>query len=183
MTRRRNLSPEEAALWRKVTRDVARYRSQKPQTQKIVSTPQEQRRAPLKRRANPLAAHEPAGVRSPSANDLSSAGDPRLDRLAGRGRIEIDAVLDLHGHTQVTARRVLHQFIAEGYARGARCLLVVTGIGGGVNKTSATIGKGILRASFSDWINEDQIRPYVSRTARAHQRHGGAGAFYVFLKK
>lgn len=184
--RRRALSPEEEALWRKATRDVALYRRQGPAAETVVSEASPSR-GPLKKRAR-QGLKQPAARQEaqPAPVDRLGSGDPRFDRLAGRGRLEIDAVLDLHGHTQATARTALHRFIAAGHASGARCLLVITGKGAGEAQSSAGrsgAGRGVLRARFSDWINEEAVRPLVSRAARAHQRHGGAGAFYVFLKR
>lgn len=186
MSRRRKLSPEEEALWRKATRDVARYASHQQAKESIVSDSKAVSAAPPKRpggTAVPL--KTPCGGGPAKPADLFSSGDPRLDRLAGRGRLEIDAVLDLHGHRQETARTTLHRFVSAGYARGARCLLVITGKGGPENPQGGapSIGRGVLRSRFRDWISEEAVRGFVSRAARAHQRHGGDGAFYVFLKR
>ena len=182
MTRRRKLSPEEEALWRKATRDVATYRAKRPAVEKLVSGPQglSEQRAKLR---TPTA-HAPLPpsplVSRPHAHPFV-AGDPGMDKLASRGRLPIDAVLDLHGHRQTTARAVLHGFIAQGYQRGARCLLVITGKGA-PGKAGAA-GQGVLRASFQDWLTEEPVRRLISRASPAHQRHGGGGAFYVFLKR
>ena len=216
MSRRRGLTPEEEALWRKVTRDVAPSRMKKPVPEMLVSPPKSMQKPSsgmgLARRhmgpeggpAGP-ASHGRPKPPSPRLEHPFASGDPRLEKLAGRGRLPIDATLDLHGHTQRTARPVLHQFIAEGYARGARCLLVITGkgapeftrgveaetggawngghsggMGGGMSGGS---GRGVLRARLAHWIGEDTVRKFVSRASPAHQRHGGGGAFYIFLKR
>ena len=196
MSRRRGLTPEEEALWRKATHNVAPYRHNKPLVERLVSgaqAPAPSTRKPppglLKPRqtAGSKPAHhaEPLPVRS---QHPFAAGDPRLDRLAGRGRLAIDAVLDLHGHSQRTAEAVLQRFVAEGHARGARCLLVITGKGAPdlsspARGWEARTGKGVLRARLADWIAEEPLRRFVTRASPAHQRHGGSGAFYLFLKK
>lgn len=200
MSRRRGLTPEEEALWRRAMRDVSPGRVVRPLKERLVSPPQSgQKPSPslaAGRRHGP--AGGPIGVSSPVSDparpDASlarraqhpfAAGDPRLDKLASRGRIPIDATLDLHGHTQRTARGVLHRFIAEGYARGARCLLVITGKGAPefTREVDRGAGKGVLRARLAHWIGEETVRKFVSRASPAHQRHGGAGAFYIFLKR
>lgn len=193
MSRRRGLTPDEEALWRRAMRDVAPFRSNKPATPRLVTPPKIEAKTPpglAPARRTPVSA--PAGglVRSPEPlprrfDHPFAAGDPRLDKLAARGRLAIDASLDLHGHTQRTARSALQRFIAEGHARGARCLLVITGKGApeiarGLDRGA---GSGVLRARLADWIGEEPVRKFVSRAAPAHQRHGGAGAFYVFLKR
>lgn len=196
MSRRRGLTPDEEALWRKATRDVVPAHAKKPRPEKLVSEPQLASKqsigvASKARRAAPKAvggtlAHKQGPLHRPQQQQHPfAAGDPRLDKLAARGRLPIDATLDLHGHTQRTARNVLHRFIAEGHARGARCLLVITGKGSGdlTRGLEKGVGRGVLRARLADWIGEEPVRKFVSRASRAHQRHGGAGAFYVFLKR
>jgi DNA-nicking Smr family endonuclease len=60
--------------------------------------------------------------------------------------------------------------------RGQRCVLVVTGKGG-VNH------RGVLRRMFPIWLTAPDIRPLIASYAPAHQRHGGMGAWYVFIKR
>jgi DNA-nicking Smr family endonuclease len=105
----------------------------------------------------------------------------------------VDAVLDLHGHTQRTAYGALLRFVTDAHAHGARCLLVITGkgapsISAGISEHSrgeklAGAGRGVLRSRFAGWLEEEPLRRLVSRASPAHQRHGGAGAFYIFLKR
>jgi DNA-nicking Smr family endonuclease len=95
-------------------------------------------------------------------------------RRIRRGQSEIDARLDLHGHTQDTAHRELVSFILREHAAGARCLLVITGKG--------RLGTGVLRARLFDWIADPDLRNMIAGYARAHPRHGGEGAVYLFLK-
>jgi DNA-nicking Smr family endonuclease len=91
-----------------------------------------------------------------------------------RGQHEIDARLDLHGHTQDTAHRELVEFLLRQAGQGARCVLVITGKG--------RLGVGILRSRLFDWIADPELRPFIAGYAEAHPRHGGAGATYVFLR-
>ncbi|WP_375201755.1 Smr/MutS family protein [Hyphococcus sp.] len=205
MTRRhfenRGLTPEEEALWRKAMRDVAAYGRKKPLAEKLVSGSQSGSQAVSKSAPGLL---KPRHITGQSAGPTPSrhaeplpsrtqhpfaAGDPRLDKLAGRGRLPIDAVLDLHGHTQRTAETTLRRFVMEAHSRGARCVLVITGkgapdlSGSGARGWEAPGGKGVLKARLSDWLADEPLRKLVSRASPAHQRHGGGGAFYLFLKR
>lgn len=193
MKRRRGLTPEEEALWRKAMRDVAPFRGKKPSLEALVSKAKETRPGndvgPIRRAPALGRAHAPTPL-SPRAEHPFAAGDPRLDRLAGRGRLAIDAVLDLHGHSQRTARGVLGRFVAEQHGKGARCLLVITGKGapslsfGGAEKSfDQGAGRGVLKARLHDWLAEEPLRKLISRASPAHPRHGGGGAFYIFLKR
>jgi len=106
--------------------------------------------------------------RSGPPEDLSN------QRRVRRGQSEIDARLDLHGHTQDTAHRELIEFILHESAFGSRCVLVITGKG--------RLGAGVLRARLFDWIGDPDLRPLIAGYARAHLRHGGDGATYIFLR-
>ncbi|MEP7209449.1 MAG: Smr/MutS family protein [Alphaproteobacteria bacterium] len=95
-------------------------------------------------------------------------------RPVRRGQLDVEARLDLHGHTQDTAFRELAGFLLTQRAIGARCVLVITGKG--------RLGSGVLRSRFFDWIGSAEIRPLLAGYSRAHVRHGGDGAFYLLLK-
>src|SRR5262249_19130878 len=92
-----------------------------------------------------------------------------------RGQAEIEAKLDLHGHTLGTALDELTAFLARQQGRGARVVLVITGKG--------RLGRGVLRERMLDWLSGIELAPYVSGWSPAHQRHGGEGAFYLTLRR
>ncbi|MBU6371861.1 MAG: Smr/MutS family protein [Alphaproteobacteria bacterium] len=95
-----------------------------------------------------------------------------------RGQVEIWGALDLHGLTQDQARAAVGRFVARAAADGARTVIVVTGKGGRFGG-----GEGVLKRRFPEWLAEPGVRAMVSGVSPAHPRHGGAGAFYVFLKR
>lgn len=92
-----------------------------------------------------------------------------------RGRLDIGATLDLHGHNQETGRRALARFLRAAQARGERTVIVVTGVG--------RRGEGVLRRRLPEWLAASDLRPLVTGLAQAHRTHGGEGAFYVFLRR
>ncbi|MEM1105326.1 MAG: Smr/MutS family protein [Pseudomonadota bacterium] len=96
-------------------------------------------------------------------------------RRVQRGQVDISARIDLHGMTQAEADRRLPQFVAAQRGQGARCILIITGKGRG--------GQGVLRRNFLAWLSQPSARAHVSAYAPAHARHGGGGAFYVFLRR
>lgn len=96
------------------------------------------------------------------------------DRGVRRGKVEIDSRLDLHGMTQVQAYKVLSTSIFRAAKRGERCLLVITGKGPRL--------EGVLRTQLPAWLSGAELRPMIATYAPAHARHGGAGAWYVFLR-
>jgi len=176
---RRKLSPGEHDLWRRTVRDVAPLR--RPNVDKtglptrpaggsagIAPLPHRPSAAPAQRRAQS------------TAPDVFSAGDPRFDRHASRGRLPIDATFDLHGHNQASARAALYGFLLEARQRGHRCVLVITGKG--AREIAGRKTGGVLQAKLRDWLMEDAFRQHIVRASAAHPRHGGSGAVYLFLK-
>lgn len=97
------------------------------------------------------------------------------EKRVRRGHVEVEASLDLHGYTQDTAFAALIRFLAAAHARNSRTVIVVTGQGRG--------GEGVLKKRFRDWIEARELKPIIAGYAQAHRMHGGAGAFYVFLKR
>lgn len=173
MSTKRKLTRDEREVWSHVTRGIVPYHAPAiaPAAPAHTTGLADERvvtpRAGLsQRRASPMSSKPSATI----------AGDPKLDRRAARGRLAIEATLDLHGFNQGAAHAALRQFLIHANSHHYRCVLVITG------KGAASSGSGILRRRFLEWINEHGMREMISRVAQAHQRHGGAGAFYVFLK-
>ncbi|MEQ1617409.1 MAG: Smr/MutS family protein [Terricaulis sp.] len=106
------------------------------------------------------------------------AGTPPQDRGAEkrvrRGRVEIAGALDLHGYTQASGRRALGRFLSASFERGDRVVIIITGVG--------KLGEGVLKKRLPEWLAGGELRTLVSGVASAHRSHGGAGAFYVFLR-
>jgi len=102
-----------------------------------------------------------------------AALDRRTRGRVARGRIDIDARLDLHGHTLERARPRLERFIAAAQADGASLVLVITGKG----------GSGALRREAPLWLSSPDLRALVIGFEEAAQNHGGAGALYVRIRR
>ena len=141
----------------------------------------------------------PAGPAVPRAPGLDLAGPavapvgrpaPGLDRRTAerirRGTREPEARVDLHGMTAERAHRALDRRIAEALARGHRLVLVITGKGGRraePDNPFARPGEGRLRREAPRWLRSGPHARHIVGIFEAHARHGGAGAFYVYLKR
>jgi DNA-nicking Smr family endonuclease len=112
--------------------------------------------------------------------------EPNLLRKLGRGRIGIDARIDLHGFRQSEAHAALTRFIHARSGRGDRTLLVITGKGGRVAQRDedllVSFEKGVLRAMLPLWLSGPDLAPLVAGWEVASRSHGGEGAYYVRLK-
>lgn len=138
---------------------------------------------PQKRRAGsaPGPTAKAAPARSKAQEPLSHGSRTGLDRRKAerlsRGKLPIEASLDLHGLRQADAHRRLESFLAEAHAAGKRCVLVVTGKG--LHKEEA----GVLRSAVPRWLNEAPNRARILSFDYAQQKHGGTGALYVLLRR
>ena len=158
----RQPSREERALWRAAMRGVAPLAE--PSSVPPVSPAAE---------SSPPRAKKP--VHSAVLDELTANAAPGLDRRSAerlrRGARRIEARLDLHGMTQAEAHGALEMFLARADAAEQRCVLVITGKG------------GVLRAGVPRWINEQPNRSRVLAFTPAQPRDGGAGAFYILLRR
>lgn len=101
-----------------------------------------------------------------------------------RGKIKPEATIDLHGLTLGQAQPALVQFILAASASGKRLVLVITGKG----KSSEDYGPiprqtGVLRHHVPRWLSIKPLAPLVLQVTTAHVKHGGGGAYYVYLKR
>jgi DNA-nicking Smr family endonuclease len=155
-----------AELWREVTRTV------RPLARSPDTAPPARLHAPANRAPTRVVApaHAP-----PPARTHAPPPDRSPEKRVRRGRLAVAGRLDLHGMTQAEAQQSLARFVAHHRADGARVVLVVTGKGG-----RAGMGDGILKQRLPEWLGA--LREHVSGFGGAHAKHGGGGAFYIFLR-
>jgi DNA-nicking Smr family endonuclease len=115
-----------------------------------------------------------------------------MKRKLGRGRMEIDARLDLHGKTKAAAHGILKSFLINAQSRGHRTVLVITGKGGqGIARHTLHSfdvihnqeRTGVLMRSVPQWLTEPDFRNLVIGFQPAHPKHGGGGALYVRVRR
>jgi DNA-nicking Smr family endonuclease len=113
--------------------------------------------------------------------------DKRLRQRFERGELPVEARIDLHGLTLANAERALSKFLRDGIAQQKRCLLVITGKGSarsGENEFEVMQkGRGVLRAWLPDYLRRGPWRDQILGVAPARKEMGGAGAFYVLLRR
>lgn len=122
----------------------------------------------------PRPAQPPRILKAGEAVDLDRSSAERLRR----GRMPIEARLDLHGLTREFAHRRLERFLDDSQRAERRCVLVITGKGAGKDGED-----GVLRRAVPRWLNESPNRPRILAFSTAQPRDGGSGALYVLLRK
>ena len=89
-----------------------------------------------------------------------------------------EAHIDLHGLNSEQAFSNLVGFFRSSYYKGVRVALVVTGRG-----LNSMNGVPVLRAKVQEWFTHEPFKRVVLAFCTAKQEDGGAGAFYVLLRK
>ena len=179
------VSDDDLALWKHVTRETeplkkrgAPKRGMAPERPVPEAKARDQVPGKAKRAAIRPAASAPAKPAAPELDHGRVAGVDR--RSAGRmkrGRLPVEATLDLHGHTQDEAHAALGAFLAAAEARALRCVLVITG------KGLTKVTGGVLRNQVPRWLNEPANRARILAFDYAQPRHGGLGALYVLMRR
>ena len=191
--KKRALTEEEQHLWNKVIKQVETIEAMpplviasapKPTKKPKVETPREIK--PFQIGAN--AKSKPAAPSSPSFVDRPNQTSPNMDRRNFqrllKGQLEIDATLDLHGLTADQARMHLQTFISNANRMGNRLLLIITGKGN--KKTVDEFNRpksGVLRSGVPEWLKSGPMSDAVLQVTQAHRKHGGGGAYYVYLRR
>lgn len=200
MARRRNLRPDELELWQAVAKTT------RPMHQRInrSSDPLEEPAAPAPAAPAPLHPMEAAklapveprllpfalGQRAkpaPRNTVVQPKADPVLmDAKAHgkmlRGKLAPEARIDLHGLTLSEAHPELIAFLLGAHTRGLRLVLVITGKGKQVYEPVPR-PIGALRHQVPHWLRLPPLSHVVLQVSEAHLKHGGSGAFYVYLRR
>lgn len=184
----RKLTSDEQTLWNRVVRQVERVESMD------FATPASGTRKPGKRQNTDApaptapASRRPPPNATPSFVDRPSQTSPNMDRRNFqrllKGKLDIDATLDLHGMTADVAQRRLNQFIRTANTMGHRLLLIITGKGKRADVDEFNRPRsGVLRTGVPEWLKTGPESDLVLQVTQAHPKHGGGGAYYVYLRR
>ena len=193
---RRKLNAEEKELWQRVAAKTERLHPQKQFDPEDFVTPTP---AP-KSRAKPVFEVLPARNVATSKNGRTSASlaptimdqvkampvqmDKKSFGQLKRGKLRPEGKLDLHGMTQDRAHPALTGFIMKAHAQGKRLVLVVTGKGKNRDDGGPIpVRFGVLRHQVPQWLSTPPLSGVVLQVSQAHLRHGGEGAYYVYLRR
>jgi DNA-nicking Smr family endonuclease len=191
MTRRpRGLRPDERELWTRVaaTTNPIHPSSSRP-LDPLRAPPKKPKVKPVEFRIGQASSQLPKGHDlAPTLEERLTTQPLRMDRRAHqqmtRGKFQPEARIDLHGMTQAEAHPELIRFILGAHGAGKRLVLVITGKGKQRLDTGPIPQRmGILRHQVPQWLAQPPLGSIVLQVAAAHQKHGGAGALYVYLRR
>jgi DNA-nicking Smr family endonuclease len=175
----RLLSDDELELWTAVTADVRPFRVRTSRRKKEAEPAEAQPRRYNSGRAEttPVKPEPPLRQRQ-GPSDI----DHRTRVKLRRGRLEVDAKLDLHGYRQAEAHRALIEFLRRAQAAGAKMAIIVTGKGQSVRRDDLE-QPGVLRRMTPIWLQAPGLRDVVASFGEASRHHGGEGALYVQIRR
>lgn len=192
MTKGRRPRKDEFELWLRVAKSATPLH---PKRQSEVVIPaataptddQETVIRGLPKKLNPSRNNPPHNFAPPLQEAIQNA-PLRMDKKAfnhlNRGRLDPEAKLDLHGMTLERAHPALTSFVLKQFASGKRLVLVITGKGKSRDDGGPVpVRHGVLKHQVPQWLAIPPLSNVVLQVVQAHQKHGGGGAYYVYLKR
>lgn len=203
MSRRRTLHPEEEALWQAVARSARPLHPKakgflrgiesvthphpptpdpKPRDLEVPKSWLEPFR--LGQKARSTQGHEIAPSLGEGLRAAPLQMDAKLHGRMVRGKVTPEARIDLHGMTLAEAHPELIRFILRAQSEGIRLALVITGKGKrGDDSGPIPQRMGALRHQVPQWLRMPPLSHAVLQVSEAHLKHGGSGAYYVYLRR
>ncbi|MEX5727959.1 DNA-nicking Smr family endonuclease [Rhodovulum iodosum] len=189
MARRRpgTLSAEDRALWRKVADSATPLHGTGPRPE-LGRSPEPADRTP----PPPRLPEFRVGERAPDATAEPGARPThapiRMDRKSflrmKGGKLVPEARIDLHGMTLAQAHPALTGFVRRAHSDGKRLVLVITGKGRDRDEGGPVPQRrGVLKHQVPAWLGAPPLAGLVLQVTEAHRKHGGAGAYYVYLRR
>ncbi|OYR19674.1 Smr/MutS family protein [Brucella thiophenivorans] len=176
------LRAEDRILWETVAKTAKPLAGKKPQAEEFPDfkevMAQEFNKKSAARSPSPVAATAEPKKKLNTLNEMPiHAFDRPTHRKISKGRVDIEARIDLHGLTQNDAYELLYGFLLSAHARGLKHVMVITGKGRSFGS------EGVLKQAVPHWFSTPLFRLLVSAYEDAAHHHGGHGALYVRLRK
>ena len=196
--RKRRLKSDELELWSQVAKTAERLEkrefkpaSEAPGTKKKPLPRVKEHTLPDLPRFRVGQKSKPSAVNLAMPKTVSehlASAPVHMDKKAygrmKRGKLVPEARIDLHGMTLDQAHPVLSRFILTSQARGLRLVLVITGKGQREDPHDPMpLRRGVLKRQVPMWLRTPPVALAVLQVTEAHLKHGGSGAYYVYLRR
>lgn len=188
----RGLQPDERELWQRVAEQSVPMHPERAHP--IKQAVERLNKMPPKHRVQNFGIGQAARKVVPQHNlaphitDHLMNNHVQMDRKAygrmKRGKLGVEGKIDLHGMTLAQAHPALNGFIQHAHGQGKRLVLVVTGKGkAGTGTGPIPERRGVLRYQVPHWLLSPPLGAIVMQVTPAHLKHGGDGAYYVYLRR
>jgi DNA-nicking Smr family endonuclease len=184
MVKDRKLSAEDRILWGKVaksTRPLPERQRDMNALDAFLADGQTAEDADIEqakdKAATPANKPTPSAVQKKQPSHTHHPLERPVKRKIAKGRLPLEARIDLHGLFQSEAHGMLLDFLLRAHQRGMRHVLVITG------KGSSMGSEGALKRAVPLWFSKPEFRYLISSYEDAAQKHGGEGALYIRLAR
>ena len=183
MSKRGKSDDDDHQLWARIAETAIPLRKRRPAIVKpLPRKPETMQRSPRAEPERKLPKPQPKIMPVPQHAEL----DRQTSRQLEKGRIEVEAKLDLHGMRQRDAHAALRRFLKSAQAKAYRHVLVITGKGATQAAAKSFYeeeARGVLRQTVPQWLSDPEFASIVVSFSQAPRRLGGEGALYVRLRK
>ena len=100
--------------------------------------------------------------------------DSKIKRQIKSNRFNFDAIIDLHGKTEIQAHESIRNFVKDCYYNNFKSIVIITGKGPN--------SKGKLKLKTPLWLKSEVLSKYVVGFETMPHNKGGEGALFVQLK-
>lgn len=189
--RKTGLSAEDRALWDRVAATATPMHARKIETKEPPKAPKPRPSDPAPLPSFRVGEAHRGGTDhhlAPSVSERVNTAPVRMHhgthKKMVKGKLSPEGRIDLHGLTLAAAHPRLTQFILDAHAQGKRLVLVITGKGRDRDEGGPIpIRRGVLRHQVPSWLQAPPLGAVVLDIRTAHLKHGGEGAYYVYLKR
>ena len=114
------------------------------------------------------------GINKVLKSNVTFTLDSKIKKQIKNNRLNFDAIIDLHGKTEVQAYELIKNFIKDCYFSNFKSIMIVTGKGPN--------NKGKLKLKTPLWLKSQDLSKYVVGFETMPHNKGGEGALFVQLK-
>ena len=100
--------------------------------------------------------------------------DNKTKKQLYNSKLTIDAIVDLHGKTEIQAHELIKNFIKNSYLNGFKSIIIITGKGHNC--------QGRLKLKTPQWLKSEELSKFVVGFEAMPRNKGGDGALFVKLK-
>lgn len=127
-------------------------------------------------------------ITSNKKNDNKKIAENNINFLKKlkQGKIRIQKKIDFHGCSLIKAETIFDNTISSCFNSNTRCILFITGKGNkreSQERDNKKLFYGKIRLSIKNWALKISNQKKILYFSEALIKHGGAGSFYVYLRK
>ena len=100
--------------------------------------------------------------------------DNRTKKQLNNSKLTINAIIDLHGKTEIQAHEQIKNFVKSSYLNEFKNIMIITGKGSNC--------QGKLKLKTPQWLKSEELSKFVIGFEAMPRNKGGDGAFFVKLK-